>query len=491
MTTTEQIVQKGAMLHKLSVVDDKANSSLLGAFLDDTTGPPSKRILNHLYCKNEYEKDLPRVLALDSFSLIAYSKEKDYRRIQDFLGYLKARSKAAKVILDNVGTVAFLFPAPPTAEGIPCLNCYYGTEKKTATTGGLLVPPSPSTAASATAGASRKRPAPGTEDGLTTTTLPSPTAAAAAAAVKRAKVPPSQFRYIPPDAIPQNSIGGNGDHGKVKGGKPEGPAYDLERGGGMENGGSDDSIPLPALPDPSQFPRSKDPRFRYVPPTPPPGVEPPPSYYDPENCPVMETLSVVMGVLPPSGPAIPSASMLQPSTRDGRGGAGGDGGPPTTSSSAAWGKDQRVAEGFYNALKRDKGSRNQSLIFHMRKLNNWVKSQLINSLRPAEPTARELEVLDLACGKGGDFTKWRDLTRRFPIARYVGVDIAKTSLVDAIGRYHSDKNIRAALGSVLTLGCADLGATDLVYDDIEVWEATEDAWSARPLLEEDDQFDGM
>eukprot|EP00624_Nannochloropsis_granulata_P003917 evm.model.NODE_29647_length_52634_cov_57.405155.13 len=85
-TIMDQLIKKGAMLHKLSVVDDKNNVSLLGTFLDDAHGPPSQSILNHLICRNEYEKNLPLVTSLNSFALIAYSKEKDYRRTSDFVG---------------------------------------------------------------------------------------------------------------------------------------------------------------------------------------------------------------------------------------------------------------------------------------------------------------------------------------------------------------------------------------------------------------------
>ena len=57
-------------------------------------------------------------------------------------------------------------------------------------------------------------------------------------------------------------------------------------------------------------------------------------------------------------------------------------------------------------------TRHESQIYHMRILNNWVKSQLIE--RAFELTASSsgkkskanLSVLDFCCGKGGDLFKW-------------------------------------------------------------------------------------
>ncbi len=468
--TVEAFTKNGGLLHKFSVVDDQGNTNEIGAFLDDGQGPPPSTILNHLICRNEYDKNLPLVTQLDSFALLAYSKEKEYKHIVQFTGYLQGRKKAAKVLLDKTGTVGYLYPGPGAADGVPCLRCYYES--------GRARP--------------KKRPAPtpGAAEGSGGAAFPlaPPTPTGAAAKRVRGPLGKGAFQYVPPDPLPtQGASPPTTKASASTAEKEDGPVY--EPGGDKRNGVS--SEPAPPLPDPSQFPRSKDPRFTYVPPTPTEGVEPPPFYDDPESCPVIEglTLSPDMAALAATaaagvkavtlgGPGSGSVQASSPRAGDGGGGA--------------WGKDQKVAEGFYNNLRREKGTRNQSLVFHMRKLNNWVKAQLINSLRPADAMAgRDLEVLDLACGKGGDFTKWREVSRRYPIARYVGVDIAKASLVDAIGRYHQDKHIRAALGSTLTLGCADLGATDLANDDLEVWEATEDAWSSRPLLDEEDQFDAV
>ncbi|KAF0704868.1 hypothetical protein As57867_006070, partial [Aphanomyces stellatus] len=64
--------------------------------------------------------------------------------------------------------------------------------------------------------------------------------------------------------------------------------------------------------------------------------------------------------------------------------------------------DQQQAAHFYSNLERNKTSdRTDSLLYHMRCMNNWVKSVLIQ-----EYSQKRSRVLDLACGKGGDMNKW-------------------------------------------------------------------------------------
>uniref|UniRef100_M4BZS8 mRNA (guanine-N(7))-methyltransferase n=1 Tax=Hyaloperonospora arabidopsidis (strain Emoy2) TaxID=559515 RepID=M4BZS8_HYAAE len=143
-------------------------------------------------------------------------------------------------------------------------------------------------------------------------------------------------------------------------------------------------------------------------------------------------------------------------------------------------KDQDAAAAFYNQLQRcAQSDRADSLLFHMRALNNWVKSVLIN-----EYSRRDGDrVLDLACGKGGDLMKW---TKR-NLAMYVGVDIAQKSLEDAVERYTSfsrggrggndwhKKSIEAHFVQ------GDLGVVDLLRDEMHCWNEQEGWHDAVPL----------
>lgn len=71
-----------------------------------------------------------------------------------------------------------------------------------------------------------------------------------------------------------------------------------------------------------------------------------------------------------------------------------------------------AADRFYSGLKRSLDTRADSMLYHMRAFNGWVKATQIAELDPkiivnGKPRPKApLRVLDLACGKGGDLTKW-------------------------------------------------------------------------------------
>uniref|UniRef100_A0A1D1XMZ0 mRNA cap guanine-N(7) methyltransferase n=1 Tax=Anthurium amnicola TaxID=1678845 RepID=A0A1D1XMZ0_9ARAE len=90
---------------------------------------------------------------------------------------------------------------------------------------------------------------------------------------------------------------------------------------------------------------------------------------------------------------------------------------------------QRVADHYSARANRTLEEREASPIIHLKKLNNWIKSVLIQLYaRPGDA------VLDLACGKGGDLIKW-DKAR---VGYYVGIDIAEGSIEDCRTRYNGD-----------------------------------------------------
>jgi SAM-dependent methyltransferase len=122
-----------------------------------------------------------------------------------------------------------------------------------------------------------------------------------------------------------------------------------------------------------------------------------------------------------------------------------------------------AADRFYSGLTRTLDTRADSRLYHMRAFNGWVKASQIQELDPKPSLSSTgqssqrivgspLRVLDLACGKGGDLGKW--ILHPRGIGNYVGIDVARGSLVDAAIRARK-------MGSKLkrcTFTCADLGA---------------------------------
>lgn len=85
-----------------------------------------------------------------------------------------------------------------------------------------------------------------------------------------------------------------------------------------------------------------------------------------------------------------------------------------------------------------------SKIKGLRVFNNWIKSCIIQRYSPDEDHApgsrerglssgKELLVLDIGCGKGGDLNKWQQAPQ--PVQLYVGLDPADVSIEQARGRY--------------------------------------------------------
>ncbi|XP_031552460.1 mRNA cap guanine-N7 methyltransferase-like [Actinia tenebrosa] len=109
--------------------------------------------------------------------------------------------------------------------------------------------------------------------------------------------------------------------------------------------------------------------------------------------------------------------------------------PKTDSSNTALGTT--VAKHYNEHPEGTKESRKESRIFHMRNFNNWIKSVMINEFlqKIKKYNYRNIHVLDLCCGKGGDLLKWQ----RGRIRKLVCADIAKVSVDQCEERYKDMK----------------------------------------------------
>ncbi|RDX63693.1 mRNA cap guanine-N7 methyltransferase 1, partial [Mucuna pruriens] len=90
---------------------------------------------------------------------------------------------------------------------------------------------------------------------------------------------------------------------------------------------------------------------------------------------------------------------------------------------------RKVADHYSARSNQTLEEREASPIIHLKKLNNWIKSVLIQLY-----ARRGDAVLDLACGKGGDLIKWD----KAKVGYYVGIDIAEGSIKDCRTRYNGD-----------------------------------------------------
>ncbi|OIT00993.1 mRNA cap guanine-N(7) methyltransferase 1 isoform X1 [Nicotiana tabacum] len=90
---------------------------------------------------------------------------------------------------------------------------------------------------------------------------------------------------------------------------------------------------------------------------------------------------------------------------------------------------RKVADHYSARTNQTLEEREASPIIHLKKLNNWIKSVLIQLY-----AKRGDAVLDLACGKGGDLIKWD----KAKIGYYVGIDIADGSIEDCRTRYNGE-----------------------------------------------------
>jgi len=122
--------------------------------------------------------------------------------------------------------------------------------------------------------------------------------------------------------------------------------------------------------------------------------------------------------------------------------------PPQCELAESEGVATVVAQHYNQLSEKGVDDRKESRIFHMRNLNNWIKSRIIGNLflfsaflklinskchvlgnaldriREEKGHNYRINVLDLGCGKGGDLLKWE----RGRVAHVVCADIAETSI---------------------------------------------------------------
>lgn len=107
--------------------------------------------------------------------------------------------------------------------------------------------------------------------------------------------------------------------------------------------------------------------------------------------------------------------------------------PPAKKVCLQEGHSSAVAAHYNELQECGLQQRSQSRIFYLRNFNNWMKSALINEFlgRVRERKNRNIAVLDLGCGKGGDLLKWR----KGKIDQLVCTDIAEVSVQQCKQRY--------------------------------------------------------
>ncbi|XP_051992308.1 mRNA cap guanine-N7 methyltransferase-like [Xyrauchen texanus] len=117
---------------------------------------------------------------------------------------------------------------------------------------------------------------------------------------------------------------------------------------------------------------------------------------------------------------------------------------------------QKVATHYNKLQECGLAERNKSRIVHMRNFNNWLKSVLIGEiLDKVRQRRREVSVLDLGCGKGGDLLKWK----KGRIDKLVCADIAGVSIEQCQQRYNDVRrrghpNERTFSAEFITADCS-------------------------------------
>ena len=110
-------------------------------------------------------------------------------------------------------------------------------------------------------------------------------------------------------------------------------------------------------------------------------------------------------------------------------------------------------ERFYDKRASTADRRTPIQLYH-----NWIKAELVAEATTIGPRLREGgDILDLCCGRGGDFGKWD----KYNLKSYFGVDTSSKSIEVAEERIISNKRYNKKLGTAIKFSCADAFETVL------------------------------
>lgn len=161
------------------------------------------------------------------------------------------------------------------------------------------------------------------------------------------------------------------------------------------------------------------------------------------------------------------------------------------------GLGDKVAKHYNEHPEGSKESRKESPIFYLRNFNNWVKSIIIgDSLdKIKRVNYKDISVLDLCCGKGGDLLKWQ----RGRIKTLVCADIADVSVEQCKERYkelqktHESRRYRDPLfePEFITADCSKERLADKYTDKDQQFDLTSCQFSFHYSFESYEQADMM
>ncbi|KAL4234369.1 hypothetical protein ACF0H5_006016 [Mactra antiquata] len=169
---------------------------------------------------------------------------------------------------------------------------------------------------------------------------------------------------------------------------------------------------------------------------------------------------------------------------------------PSSNKDDSEGHGHVVAKHYNELQESGRDMRYDSRIFYMRNFNNWIKSVVIgetlSSLKKQSRSQRDISVLDLCSGKGGDLLKWK----KGNITKIVCTDIAGTSVEQSEKRYKDmvDRERfkdRVFSAEFITADCSKTRLKDLYKDPEMKFDITSCQFSFHYCFESYNQAEMM